>query len=91
MKIAKILCVNGKVFKKIQWEFWSFLKDNKVPRKPTPKRKPKVKIKPIKIAPLTPNHLIPLNGADSLGKLYNHRVGRLNDWHELYGQGMYED
>ena len=37
-----------------------------------------------------PNQFEPSNGLDSLSRTYRHRVGRLNDWYETYGQGMYE-
>jgi hypothetical protein len=37
-----------------------------------------------------PSQFEPSNGLDSLSRTYRHRVGRLNDWHSTYGQGMYE-
>ena len=37
-----------------------------------------------------PSQFEPTNGHDSLSWTYRHRVGRLNDWYETYGQGMYE-
>jgi len=37
-----------------------------------------------------PSQFEPSNGLDSLSRTYRHRIGRLNDWHETYGQGMYE-
>ena len=32
----------------------------------------------------------PSNLAENIGLCRNHRVGRVNDWHSTYGQGMYE-
>jgi hypothetical protein len=32
----------------------------------------------------------PSNFAESIGRCRNHRVGRMQDWHSTYGQGMYE-
>jgi len=32
----------------------------------------------------------PSNLAENIGRCRNHRVGRMQDWHSTYGQGMYE-
>lgn len=84
--IEKILCVSGKVFKKIQWDFWAFLRDNTRPQVKRPKTlKPKVKPKIY-----TPKPSAVEQAAPNLDDLYLHRLGRLNDWSKTYGQGMYE-
>lgn len=77
------------MFKQIQWDLWRFLKDNKHTNQPKVKKKPKTKPSPVK-ATLPPNHFEPTYSGN-LDNTYRHRVGRLNDWDETYGQGMYED
>ena len=36
------------------------------------------------------NHFKPVNSPDSINNVFNHRKGRMIDWHSTYGQGMYE-
>ena len=89
--IEKILCVSGKIFKRILKNWHGFLKDNQAACKTKPSKRPKFKTKPILKALMPPNHYETINSPDSLSKSYRHRVSRLNDWDKNYGQGMYED
>ena len=90
VRIEKILCVSGKVLKRIQWDFYRFLKDNKAPCKPKVKKKLKGKIKPSVKAALPPNGFEPWANSGAVYNVFNHRKGRMKDWHNTYGQGMYE-
>ena len=104
-KVAKILCVSEKVFKKIVEDFEAFfrgIKDQPKQRSLTlGANKGQIKapktITTVQKGPTLPYGLInkpsqfePSSGVDSLSRTYRHRVGRLNDWHSTYGQGMYE-
>jgi len=84
--VGKILCVSERIFKRIQKDFQRFLKANKAPKEKLVK---KPKIKPIKIN-MPQNHFKPVNSPDSINNVFNHRKGRMIDWHSTYGQGMYE-
>jgi len=103
-KVEKILCVSEKVFKKIVRDFEAFFKGNKANQRslnPEPNKgqtngqKPSVKA----TKPKTKSHdqlVLPYSAyepsslAENIGLSRNHRVGRVNDWHSTYGQGMYE-
>ena len=87
-EIEKTLCTSEKTFERIQKAFEGFLKSNTIP-------KPKIvktKDKPIKktIIPTNPSSFKPTNSIGNLTNSYRHRVGRLNDWDSIYGQGMYK-
>ena len=84
--VKKILCVSQKVFKRIQGDFGSFLKDN-TPARP---KKPKIVKPKVKPKTYTPKPSAVEPAASNLDDLYLHRLGRMKDWHGLYGQGMYE-
>jgi hypothetical protein len=104
-KVEKILCVSEKIFKKIVKDFEAFFKDIKSrPKQKSLNLGPnKAQIKaPKKVNTAQkattlpyglmnkPSQFEPSNGLDSLSRTYRHRVGRLNDWYDTYGQGMYE-
>jgi hypothetical protein len=79
------------IFKKIQREFRSFLKNNEPPKPPEPKKIDR-EIKPDRKKILRPHYgpYETTSGLDSLRDSYKHQVGRIKDWYRLYGQGMYE-
>ena len=103
-KVEKILCVSEKIFKKVVKDFEAFFKGNKTnqkslnpginkghanEQKPTVKTtKPKPKPPSQQILPYSAYE--PSSLAENIGLSRNHRVGRVNDWHSTYGQGMYE-
>lgn len=89
-EIRKIICVKEGIFKRIQKDFRSFLKDNKVSCKPRSKMIKNPKIKSNKTIIMPQSNFEPSNFSDSLNHAYNHRKGRMNDWHNTYGQGMYD-
>ena len=85
-EIEKILCVKEVVFKKIQKDFKRFLKANKAPKvKPVKK----LKIRPIKVT-IPQSHFEASEALDTINNVFNHRKGRMKEWHSQYGQGMYE-
>ena len=104
-KVEKILCVSEKIFKKIVRDFKAFFRGSRSrpKQKSLNPGANKAKIKAPKMVNTAqkastlpyglmnkPSQFEPSNGLDSLGRTYRHRVGRLNDWHSTYGQGMYE-
>jgi hypothetical protein len=88
-EISKILCVSDRIFKRIQKDWQGFLKQTQSVCYPKAKITPKTKIKPKKIK-IPQNHYELVNDPDSINNTYNHRKGRMNDWHSTYGQGMYD-
>ena len=90
-EIEKILCVSEGVFRRIQNDWLGFLKQFKPKRITKAKWVAKRKIKPKDKDIFLLNHFELINDPDSINRSYSHRVGRLNDWHHTYGQGMYED
>jgi hypothetical protein len=97
--------VSEKIFKKIVKEFEAFFKGNRSQHKQKSlnAKANKAQIKASKTVNTAqkattlpyglmnkPSQFEPSNGLDSLSRTYRHRVGRLNDWYETYGQGMYE-
>jgi hypothetical protein len=95
--------VSEKIFKKIQRDFERFGIKVKPKPKSLNQKVNKVQIKDLKTIKITskdttmpyglmnkPSQFEPSNGLDSLTRTYRHRVGRLNDWYDTYGQGMYE-
>jgi len=74
------------VFRKLQKDFQRFLRANNAPKE-KPVKKPKIKSKKVH---MPKNHFELVNAPDSISKSYTHRVGRMNDWNSIYGQGMYE-
>jgi hypothetical protein len=97
--------VSEKIFKKVVKDFEAFFKGNRSrpKQKSLNPEANKAKIKAPKTAKTAqkattlpyglmnkPSQFEPSNGLDSLSRTYRHRVGRLNDWHDTYGQGMYE-
>jgi hypothetical protein len=97
--------VSEKIFKKIVKDFEAFFRGSKGrsnqrsliigPYKGQIKRQKPVqatsKPQTLPYGPIIKSsHFEPSNGLDSLARTYRHRVGRLNDWYETYGQGMYE-
>ena len=102
-RVEKILCVSERIFKKIQKDFERFgikvrpkpkslnEKANKAQIKAPKTMKPASKPQPLPYGLMNkPNSFEPSNGIGNLDNTYRHRVGRLNDWYETYGQGMYE-
>ena len=103
-KVEKILCVSEKVFKKITKDFEAFFKGSnakqkslnlKPPKGPINAQKPLIKITKPKTKSNVQQALPygayePSNLAENIGLSRNHRIGRVNDWHSTYGQGMYE-
>jgi hypothetical protein len=81
--------VTGKIFKKIQWDFYRFLKDNAASCKPRPKRKKNPPTKAIKVT-LPKNNFEPSAFTEKIHLCRNHQISRMKDWHGTYGQGMYE-
>jgi len=66
-------------------------KINKAPIKAPKAMKSASKSQPLPYGLMNkPSQFEPSNGLDSLNRTYRHRVGRLNDWYDTYGQGMYE-
>ena len=90
-EIEKILCISDRIFKAIQQDWCSFLRQFKPVEILKPKAKKMVKIKKNTEIMLAKNHYELINDPESIHRSYNHRVGRLNDWYHTYGQGMYED
>jgi hypothetical protein len=86
-EIERILCVKEVIFRKLQKDFRKFLKVNK-----TAKEKPikKPKIKPKRKISVPEGHFEPSNFYDTSKHCYNQRISRMKDWHNNYGQGMYE-
>ena len=95
--------MNEKTFKKIQRDFDRFgfktkpkpkalnQEVNKAPIKAQKAVKPASNPQALPYGLMSkPSQFEPSNGLDSLSRTYRHRVGRLNDWYETYGQGMYE-
>ena len=96
--------MSEKVFKKIVRNFEAFFKGSKANQRslnPEPnkgqtnRQKPSVKA----TKPKTKSHdqqvlpygaYEPSNLAENIALSRNHRVGRMQDWHSTYGQGMYE-
>ena len=105
-KTEKILCVSEKIFKKIVKDFEDFFSGVKgQPSQRSLNIGPsKAQIKGQKssakaIKPKTKSHdqqvlpygaYEPSNLAENIALSRNHRVGRMQDWHSTYGQGMYE-
>ena len=105
-KVEKILCVSEKIFKKIVKSFEAFFRGGKGRpkqrtlnlgpnkgqingQKPSLKTtKPKMSSNDQIVLPYRPYE--PSNLAENIGLCRNHRVGRMQDWHSTYGQGMYE-
>jgi hypothetical protein len=98
--------VSEKIFKKIVKDFETFFRGSKARsnqrtlnpgpnkgqidgQKPSTKMtKPKTKSHDQLVLPY--GLYEPSNLAENLGRCRNHRVGRMQDWHSTYGQGMYE-
>ena len=91
-EIKKVLCVSERTLKKIQVEFKGFWKTSEARKIFKPKQQPiKSKNKIVKkVIIQKSSHFEPNDGIDALRKTRNHCVGRIKDWYELYGQGMYE-
>jgi hypothetical protein len=103
-KVEKILCVSEKIFKKIIKDFEVYFrgsKANQISLNPGPNKGPingqKPSLKVTKPKDKSQGQLVlpysayePSNLAENIGRCRNHRVGRVNDWHSTYGQGMYE-
>ena len=101
-KVEKILCVSEKIFKKVVKDFEAFFKGVKgrpkqrslnigqinEPKSSGKATKPKTKSHDQLILPYSAYE--PSSLAENIGRSRNHRVGRVNDWHSTYGQGMYE-
>jgi hypothetical protein len=98
--------VSEKIFKKIVRDFEAFSRGSKArsnqrslnlgPNKnqihgqklPVKVAKPKAKSHDQQVLPYGAYE--PSDFADKIGLCRNHRVGRMQDWHSTYGQGMYE-
>jgi len=74
------------VFRKIRKDFGKFLKANKAPKTKSVK---KLKIKPIKVT-IPQSHFEASEALDTINNVFNHRKGRMKEWHSQYGQGMYD-
>ena len=73
-------------FRRIQKDFQRFLKANKAPKEKPIK---KTKIKP-KMINIPQNNFEPTESIDGINNVFNHRKGRMKEWHSQYGQGMYD-
>jgi hypothetical protein len=98
--------VSEKIFKKVVKDFEAFFRGSKGrPRQRSLIVEPdkgqihgqkssakvnKPKIKSNNQMALPYSQYEPSNFADSISLCRNHRVGRMQDWHSTYGQGMYE-
>jgi hypothetical protein len=104
-KVEKILCLSEKIFKKIVKNFKTFfggVKGRPNQRSlnlgaSTAQIKGQKSLSKLNKPRMTSNDLAlpyrpyePSNLAESMGLCRHHRIGRVQDWHSTYGQGMYE-
>jgi len=74
------------VFRKLRKDYQKFLETIKK-TKEKPIKKPKIKPKIINIPD---NNFEATESTEGLNNVFNHRKGRMKEWHSQYGQGMYD-